>query len=158
MLVSEGGRSSLLASFLVRIGNFSLDTFDSRLIFQKTVYLLQAFGFYLGYRFSWYIRGPYSPGLTSDGFKIHENLSQYPPFKTQNLETERRFEQFLEFIDPHKDDVLWLEVAASAHFLARVHMESDDEKILQSIKAKQPRVTTTIFDETLAELQKVGIL
>lgn len=41
------------------------DTFDERLISQKKVYLLQALGTDLGYHYNWYLRGPYSPVLTS---------------------------------------------------------------------------------------------
>lgn len=41
------------------------DTFDARLISQKKIYLLQALGTDLGYSYNWYVRGPYSPDLTT---------------------------------------------------------------------------------------------
>jgi uncharacterized protein YwgA len=34
------------------------------------VYLLQAVGIHMGYRFRWYIRGPYSPDMTAGAFGI----------------------------------------------------------------------------------------
>lgn len=43
----------------------SKDTFEDRLICQKKVYLLQELGTDLGYRYNWYVRGPYSPSLTN---------------------------------------------------------------------------------------------
>ena len=48
----------------------SVKTFDERLILQKSVYLLQSCGIHLGFRFRWYLRGPYSPDMTSDAFGI----------------------------------------------------------------------------------------
>jgi uncharacterized protein YwgA len=46
------------------------DTFGDRLILQKAVYLLQSAGIQLGYRFRWYLKGPYSPDLTMGAFGI----------------------------------------------------------------------------------------
>ena len=43
----------------------SKDSFDDRLICQKKIYLLQSLGTNLGYTYNWYVRGPYSPALTT---------------------------------------------------------------------------------------------
>ena len=48
----------------------SVDTFDDRLILQKAVYLLQSAGIRMGYRFRWYLKGPYSPDMTADAFAL----------------------------------------------------------------------------------------
>lgn len=48
----------------------SVESFDDRLILQKAVYLLQQAQIHLGYRFRWYIRGPYSTDLTEDVFAL----------------------------------------------------------------------------------------
>jgi hypothetical protein len=48
-----------------------LDGFDDRMAIQKTIYLCQAAGVHLGYRYNWYLRGPYSPDLTRDAFALH---------------------------------------------------------------------------------------
>jgi uncharacterized protein YwgA len=45
-------------------------TFHDRLILQKAVYLLQSAGVHFGYRFRWYLRGPYSPDMTAGAFGI----------------------------------------------------------------------------------------
>lgn len=47
-----------------------VSTFNDRLILQKTVYLLQSAGIHIGYRFRWYLRGPYSPDMTAGAFGI----------------------------------------------------------------------------------------
>lgn len=51
------------AGIPVRVGQF-----DERLLVQKGVYLLQEAGVHLGYRYRWYLRGPYSTDLASDVF------------------------------------------------------------------------------------------
>ena len=55
---------------------FKMDTFDDRLIVQKTIYLVQCLGINLGYHFSWYLKGPYSTSLASDGFSIQDEISR----------------------------------------------------------------------------------
>src|SRR6266446_6722845 len=47
-----------------------LDLFDDRMALQKTIYLCQQAGVHLGYRYNWYLRGPYSPDLTRDAFEL----------------------------------------------------------------------------------------
>ena len=55
--LSERDQLKILNGLLNLIGNFNpsdfLTSFSSRLIFQKTIYLLQSFGIYLGYNFTW---------------------------------------------------------------------------------------------------------
>jgi len=44
--------------------------FDERLLIQKSVCTMQYAEVNLGYRFRWYLRGPYSTELTSDAFLL----------------------------------------------------------------------------------------
>src|SRR5947207_10603765 len=53
-----------------------LDNFPDRLVLQKAIYLAQAAGVQLGYQFHWYLKGPYSPGLTRDAFAVVAELRQ----------------------------------------------------------------------------------
>jgi len=52
----------------------NLDNFQDRLVIQKLVYLLELSGIDLGYRFSLYVRGPYSPDLTRDIYDNKNNI------------------------------------------------------------------------------------
>jgi hypothetical protein len=56
-----------------------LDSFDSRLVMQKTVCLLEMMGVDFGYSFSLYVRGAYSPHLTA---QLYENQSELKALKT----------------------------------------------------------------------------
>lgn len=53
----------------------TLATFSERLNVQKKVYLTQLMGYDLGYRFGWYIRGPYCRELTEDAFTLKDELA-----------------------------------------------------------------------------------
>ncbi len=57
-----------------------LTSFSDRLCLQKYVYLAQICGVDLGYRFSWYLRGPYCTALTSDAFQLRDDEKLAPEF------------------------------------------------------------------------------
>jgi len=52
-----------------------LTTFGDRLRLQKLIYIIQMGGLDLGYRYNWYLRGPYCPGLTRDAFLLKEEIT-----------------------------------------------------------------------------------
>ena len=96
-----------------------MGTLDERIRVQKITYLAQSYGIDLGYKFSWYIRGPYSKSVTTAGFEIYENNIDINQIQaTQELDQER-VERFREFITPHVNDTLWLEIAGSAIYLRK---------------------------------------
>jgi hypothetical protein len=99
-----------------------LDDFPSRLKLQKTIYLAQAAGVQLGYQFQWYLRGPYSPGLTRDAFAVDAELKQgtddakgwsLDPTSRQRLECLRELFRGV----PEEQLSSWLELLASVHFI-----------------------------------------
>lgn len=131
-------RHALLAGVLRRIGRFSLSKFQDRLRLQKTVYLLQAFGIYLGYNFNWYLYGPYSPGLTRDAFEVVPVLDRFSALRFADEETEKRFNLFVNFLGDKKDDPQWLELVGSLHMLKLVYGEQGKEEIFKKTAEKQP--------------------
>ncbi|MBN2133613.1 MAG: hypothetical protein JW741_29195 [Sedimentisphaerales bacterium] len=54
--------------------DFSVKSFQDRLILQKASYLAQAAGVNLGYYFSWYLYGPYCSSLATDAFSVSDEL------------------------------------------------------------------------------------
>lgn len=95
--------------------------FDSRLVLQKAVYLLQQAGVHLGYRFRWYLRGPYSPDLTEDiflhardGAKTREELDKWDLDATSRERIEKIKALFSKDSDPLATK---LELLASVLFL-----------------------------------------
>jgi uncharacterized protein YwgA len=130
---------SILGSLLKRIGNYDkMESFEGRLKLQKTIYLMQAFDLYIGYNFSWYIRGPYSTQLAKDGFALREVYNVIPSGRFTDLKAEQRFASFLQFIDRYRNDADWLEIVASIHFLTKVYSNLQRDRILSIVKNKQP--------------------
>jgi hypothetical protein len=100
-----------------------IDTMDDRKRIQKAVYLGQLGGFDLGYRFGWYKKGPYSPGLTRDYFALahalateDDNADQHlaPVYVTALKSTLPLTEKPDAFPLTDED---WLELVASLHYL-----------------------------------------
>jgi len=133
-----------LSAVWKQIGDFDLETLDGRIIFQKTIYLLQRAGLSLGYTFSWYIFGPYSSQLAKDGFEINEGNIIYP---TQECKLDPApFNKLKELIRGHEKDEVWYELLASIDFLKKEKNLSKD-KILEELKRKH----SYLGDETKFE-------
>lgn len=133
--------------------DFSMDGFQNRLKLQKSLYLLQSFGIYLGYDFSWYLRGPYCSILSSNGFELQEHYNDIPndKIKFKKSETQKRFMDFLKFVKGK--DVDSLEIAASLHYLKQVCTLSED-KIKDKVVKKQERFTKPQVEKIWNEIIK----
>jgi len=98
--------------------------FNSRLAFQKKVYLLQELGLRLGNTYGWYIHGPYSRDVASDGFQLaliqnnygDEELEQLSPEEITAIDTFQRLLTEAVAIFPGKSETYLLELLASLHF------------------------------------------
>lgn len=127
---TEEQRTLVLGALLKRIGTFNLGTFGGRLVLQKTIYLLQSYGLNLGYNFSWYIHGPYSPQLTKDAFRLQNIYSQIPAAEFTDPKIERRLTEFLKFVGDKKTDGDWLEQLACTHFLKSLNPAEKEANII----------------------------
>ena len=104
----------------------SINTLDERVTVQKAIYLAQVIGVNLGYQYSWYIMGPYSPDLAKDYYTLHE----YPPSDRQEIAKRTLREPFASALMKIKEVIRipegvtltprqWLELLASVHYLRR---------------------------------------
>ena len=118
----------LLKLLLDEIGfrDLKIGTFTARKILQKKIYLFQLTGIDLGYRYNWYLHGPYSPALADDVFSLREEIEYDDEFNDYELNSETK-EKFgtltkLEVLPEHqqtsKDE--WLELVASLHYLKHI--------------------------------------
>ncbi len=101
-----------------------LDSFDDRMALQKTIYLCQQAGVHLGYRYNWYLRGPYSPDLTRDAFELKaEQGSGFDDTTGWNLDgpSIHRLKKINPLLESHPESQRprWLELLASVLFLKR---------------------------------------
>jgi len=110
-------RLSNLAKFekLLReagIHKFNIDLFESRLKLQKHVYLAQEmFGMKFDYPFNLYLRGPYSPVLAGDYYKLPEFEGELGKVRYDK----NKFERFEEFVKGK--NAKELEVIATTHLV-----------------------------------------
>lgn len=148
-----------LGLVLRHLDNFDMSGHDGRLIFQKSVYLLQAFGIYLGYEFSWYARGPYSSRLARHGFalqRVYDRLAI--PCSFSDGATQRRLESFLLFVADKKGDPRVLEALASVHFTSRICRGLDDQEVVARVLEKQPYLGRAVCQRGLGELRSRGLV
>ncbi len=109
------------------IPDIKLETFSERFNIQKRIFLIQVMGCDLGYRFGWYIRGPYCRELTADAFALKDELnSGERDHERFNLkpQTKDRIQKSKKLWSPPVDSGVsqddWLELLASVHYLRHI--------------------------------------
>ena len=136
---------------------FGMHTFEHRLRLQKFVYLLQAFDVYLGYDYSWYLRGPYCSNLAASGFALAEFYGDIPGGSRMSFSSSAvhgRFEKFVEFIAGREADTDFLEMAASFHFLEKGGGLSRDEIFEKVRNKRKPSFTESRCREVRSNLEE----
>ena len=133
---------------------FTMQDFDDRLRLQKLIYLLQASGVYLGYDFSWYLRGPYCSQLAHNGFALRKVYGDIPDdIRLKNECDRKNFAKFQKFVDGK--DIDGLEIAASLHYQKTVRGKNvTDEDILKKVTEKRPNFTEQKVRDIWGEMKK----
>lgn len=125
---------------------YSLETIDDRILLQKKVYLAQDIGLPLGYGYSWYIHGPYSPDLTAVAYQIIpegktaiENHSLKEPYASMIAKV-NSLENIIDEKDLKISAVQWYELIASiAYWFRRGY--NTEQKAVEKIHATKPQFT-----------------
>jgi hypothetical protein len=123
----------------------SIRTLGERKRVQKVIELVQGAGVDLGYSFGWYIRGPYSPGLTRDYFALEQAVAGDDPTLSDAYQLResvaRKLDALKPVLDPpggvDLDQPEWLELLASLHYLQRVrkYSEAQADELVSRTKA-----------------------
>src|SRR3989344_7523764 len=111
---------SKLKSVLDKIGNFSMKTLADRIIFQKSIFILENMGIGLGYNFSYWLYGPYSSELASDGFLLSD-LGWAKEITTLNLKEESIIYNFKNLIRGHEVDPTFFELTSTFLYFKNLH-------------------------------------
>ena len=155
-------RTEVIGGLLKRIGNFDPQQFsgdfDGRLIFQKSIYLMQAFGLYIGIPFSWYLHGPYSTVLAKHGYELARKYEKVPIIRFAKESSEERFQLFIDFLGTRKDDAVWLEALASIHFLRSTYPNLRRKEIISMVLRKQSHLTSEECGEAWNYLVKYKLI
>lgn len=142
----------------------SVETFDDRLILQKAVYLLQQAQVHLGYRFRWYIRGPYSTGLTEDAFHVADlpdnGMSELGKWELDDVSKGRiaRLRDWFAGKTNKQEFAKNLELLASVLFLivTQQAVASDSQGISTILKANDKPFETEDVVRAVTELKLHG--
>lgn len=136
------------------------ESFEDRLILQKTVYLAQAKGIHLGYYYKWYLHGPYCSSLTKDLYAI-DSEGKYADEECGrwNLDEESsnrlgKLADLFSEIGPEDDLADNLELLASVHFL--VERKQVSKRNVEQIKIILERYEKDFTDDQIEEA--LGVL
>lgn len=111
----------------------NVDSFEDKLVIQKTICLLELMGFKVGYSFSLYVRGPYSPDLTND---MYGHRAEVEGLRT-NYELAKNEKQMLMQVSEVSDnlDPTMLEIMSTyAYFIKKGEISRDALTKLKKLK------------------------
>jgi len=136
-----------------------ISTMDDRKRVQKAVYLAQRAGVDMGYRYNWYKKGPYSPGLTRDYYDLADALAVGNSENGQNLVP--KSQAALEALRPllavpdgvALSDECWLELLASLDYLRTVS-GLDANQVAETIREQKP----DLYEYMTIAKQKLEVL
>lgn len=155
-------RLAVLDLFLEELGVGSkIGSVSDRKLIQKAVYLGQLAEVDLGYRFSWYVMGPYSTSLTRDYYQLNETDPKDRQIdRTLKPAIAKKLQSISKLFVPPKDVSLnkpeWLELLASWHYLRKVSNKAEgDAKI--TIKEEKPHLYNFV-PQADASLRRAGLL
>lgn len=140
-----------------------IETVNDRKRVQKAVYLAQLSGVDLGYRYSWYLMGPYSPSLTRDYYDLAGAISEGDR-DYERVELKRSVHAQLGKISPlipvpkgvtlSQED--WLELLSSVHYL-RTISGFNKAKTRETLQEQKSHVIAYV-DKAEIALEKAGLL
>lgn len=135
----------------------SNNNFENRLISQKKIYILQVLGINLGFSYNWYVRGPYSPALTSYLYNNIEVLSSEDFSKYTLTDEAKKSIDLVNSLSEYKRD-LGLSVAQTYELLAsllyiirnkKTWKATDNDKIITLLLCYKPQFTKTQCENAL---------
>jgi len=158
-------RQQILLALAMAEAGLPIDVsrFDQRLIIQKAVCLMQDIGVHLGYRFRWYLRGPYSTDLASDAFflagngqEISGELSRW----SLDKESKAKITALKDLFSGTSVAVLakTVELLASIVFLIRTRQAntSDPREIARILKLNGKSFTAVDVEKACGQLRQHG--
>lgn len=113
----------------------SVDNFSDRKKLQKLIYLSEVFGVDLGFGFTWYVHGPYSPQLTRIMFdKVKGNSIRVKAIPN----VDKKISKLRAFLGDDINSSDRLELIASVHYITSL--------VNDPIKSKS-EILNTLYDE-----------
>ena len=139
---------------------FDIEKFEHRLMLQKYVFISKFLGFNHGYLHSIYLRGPYSPALADDYYKLADYYSSYKGDYKKELKGFNT-ENFLKVIEGK--DAKWLEIAATIlsvydRYQKKFHGDELIEKVISTSCDIKSATDIKKIHRVFEELKRVGLI
>ncbi len=135
----------------------SIDEFSERKRNQKLAYLIQEVAEVpLGYAFSWYVHGPYSPGLTKDLYA--EDMSRtVGPSQVVGGEQRARIGRLKDFLGDDVKSPDTLELLVSLHFLRRLGRtyRASKQKVIEALRERKPYFSEKDVEKAWLRLEEL---
>jgi len=128
------------------------EEFEKRLPLQKYVFLARRLGLDLGYRFTLYLYGPYSPALANDYYELARRGDISPAPLPDGFD----LEGFLALVGGR--DATWLEVASSIILVEELYPGISEEDAYGVLKLSKPWLDRPLFAEICGELRGRGLI
>ena len=142
----------------------TIDSLEDRILLQKAVYVSQQADVDLGYRFSWYIRGPYSPSLAKDYYRLEAATVDEPePTRGKKLRPHvgKKLRELRPLMSVPKGVKLnpseWLELVSSIHYLHNTVGRDDPSLARERLCSLKPR-HSKYMERAESELVEFGLL
>lgn len=142
------GSLVVLKLFLGALGiDPKIESLSDRKRVQKAVYIGQLSGIDLGYRFGWYLLGPYSTSLTRDYYELADEIAldeSTPADRVLKGPIRKRLANIVPILTPPKDfddsQEDWLELLASYHYLRKIQ-GLNETKTQTELDSSKPRLS-----------------
>ena len=156
--MAEMSSISRIFSLFKEVKGSAIDVnkYEDRLAIQKLTYMLKTMGISSGYRFTWYIKGPYSPVLSSEAFSETGKASASQPVALSLQETEK-CANLKVFLGKDVKDSNKMELYASLLFLKKDEKITERPAIIAKLTTLKPWFTKEQAEEALDKIEKSGI-
>ena len=148
-----------VAVYLKNLGiDASLGSFSERVRVQKVVYMLKQFGADLGFGFTWYLRGPYSPSLTKTLFNpTTDDIQAQRGLNAKELKIANDMRNFLgsDFYSAER-----MELVASLVYLIKHGPDNDlpsKARIVKFLMDEKPQYSTDEIEQVWRRIVVSGI-
>ena len=119
----------------------SLETFNQRKVIQKLCYLLESFGVDLGFRFGWYLHGPYSSNVAHVLYDNPEAFSAKADTNVLSEEEKIKIKAMRNFLGEDLGVPDALELLVSLHFLLHAVQTSGsggERDVIETLRKLKP--------------------
>lgn len=129
---------------MLNIFHINIEDFNERLRYQKLVYLLQVSGVPMGFRFNWYVRGPYSPGLADSLYIISKNqglLEETAQINFRNQEIiNQKIQKLTGVLAENIDNPEYLEIIGSLSYIRNNDpmLDKSEESLMKRLIELKP--------------------